>query len=379
MRRVPINPYNIVPIYDNDTSGSQQAFLYSPTLSLPPMQFYLSSDIGISSWKLVRETDGAEYAQDESQWTATESTSAGLAWYTYFGAALSNPVPDGMYRAVIELASGGILYSHRLCCSILFDSLEGLDSALSLEIESCSQDDDYSFEMSVADGQSYQVILDGSVVQAGSGSFTLTGASVGIENDREYTIIIGNNIEDSNGGRINASKSYTLTIPDITNACLGASLSSEDASAAYGEELAYLEWWGDKDDQSLKLLYQEQAGNAVYKQRLYGKWWANTPEPFIEEELLVTKAGIPVRRSTTLADVIAMDMWPIPDNCLIALNAATTADNKQMVNMGGAATQVDYFETDISKPGEDDQHILNLNLRFNSRYQAGCKEDYTLN
>lgn len=379
MRRVPINPYNVIPIYDNDTAGSQQAFLYSPTQALPPMQFYLSSDVGIEGWKLVRETDGAEYAQLAADWTATESTAAGLAWYTYFGTPLDNPPPAGMYRAVIELASGGLLYSHRLCCTTLFDDLDGLDSALSLSISSCSQDFDYSFEMTVPDGQSYQVILDGTVVQAGEGSFTLTGASVGIEDDREYTIIIGNVVEDSNGGRINASKAYTLYIPDIANACSGAALTSDDAAAAYGEELAYLEWWGDKDDQALKLLYQEQAGNAVYKQRLYGKWWANTPEPFIEEDLLVTKAGVPVPRSKTLADVLAMDMWPIPDNCLIALNAAATIENKQFVNMGGAATQIDYIEAEISKPGDSDQHILSLNLRYNSRFMSGCKEDYTLN
>ena len=380
MRRIPINPYNVIPIYDNNTEGSQQAFLYSPTHRLPPMQFYLDSDVGIASWKLVRESDGAEYAQLAGDWNGEESASAGKAWYTYFGTDLDNPVPPGMYRAVITLADDGILYSHRLCCSYLFDIRGAFDTILAVEqTRSFCDLASYLFEFSLGSAFAYTVELNSAVIDSGTGDFSINGAITGLPLVREYTITVTGDIEDSNGGRVVATKVYTFTVDDTTDPCNNNSLSSEQAAVAWGEELAYIEWWGDNDDTSASILYQQQTGNVSYRQRLYGKYWANQPEPFSEDDLLVNNAGKPVLRGRTVADVLNLDMWPIPDNSLIALKPASTIDNKQIVNIGGAATPIDFIESETTQPGESDQLILNLSIRVNSMYQANCAEDFDLN
>ena len=380
MRRIPINPYNAVPIYDNNTEGSQQAFLYSPTHRLPPMQFYLDSAIGIASWKLVRESDGAEFAQLATDWNDEESVAAGKAWYTYFGGDLDNPVSPGVYRAVITLSDDGVLYSHRLCCTHLFDLRGQFDTTLETSIltETCTGGS-YAFEFDLGATLTYTVELSGSIVQSGTGPFEITGPITGSAFSVERTITITGDIEDSNGGRVLSTKVYTFVISDTSDPCNNYTLTGEQAEVAWGEELAYLEWWSNNDDTSANILYQQQTGNIRYKQRLYGKYWAAQPEPFVEEDLLVNNAGKPILRSRTVADVLNFDMWPIPDNSLIALKAASAIDNKQIVNMGGASTAIDFIESETTQPGDSDQLILNLSLRVNSLYQANCQEDFDLN
>jgi hypothetical protein len=378
MRRKPINPYHIIPFYSNDTEASLQGHFYSPTLRLPPLQFYLDEALGVAGWKLVRQSDGAEYAQQAGDWTESTQADPAISFYTYPGTDLDTPVPPGLYRAVVELGSGGLIYSHLLCCTALFDGPEGQGSSLELSVAACSQDFDYSFEMNLDPSTAYEVYQDGGLALAGTGPFTITGAPVAVGNERTHVIVIGGGGEDSNGGRAGGSREYTLVVSDITDACNFYTLNEGDTQTGIGEENGYLEWWEDNDDGPLRILYHEQAGGAVYRPRFYGKFWAAAPSPFIEEEVLVTKGGVPRLRSMTVAQVWALECWPVPDIAFAPLQVAGRARNIRAYNMEGAETVVDYMEFSAVAVGEDDRLKGVFNLRYNSAVRTACATDYDI-
>lgn len=369
MKGIPINPYHLVAIYDNNTEASLQGHLYSPADALPPIQFETAERSNVASWSLVRVSDGATYAQAIGGWYDFDHDDG--QFHTYFGGALSTPVPDGIYRARIVLANADVYWSHALCCSTLFSALTG---NFSLMIESCQQNGEFVFNF-VATGADYVEVYLEDVFQASYGpEFQVVGPSSPPFTTYNYDIILKRDYEAENGGRVTLQREYTFVVFS-TGACFANTLTPGSVSGSYGEELAFLEWWGDNDRKTQKIVYQSQGGDE-YRQRFYGKFWRAAPEARVENNFIVDANGNLTRRSATAAEAIILECWPVPDYAFTVLANAGNHENIQVSNMDGEPTPVDRFEFSTAEVGEDDRHKGVFSLTINTQYVSGCQEDY---
>jgi hypothetical protein len=371
MKGIQINPNHAVAIYDNDTTASLQAWLYSPLDRLPPMQFFTAAQSAVDNWALIRVSDGNTVAQDPLLWFISDLTTGGR-FHTYFGDLLTTPVPEGIYRARIELVNGDVYWSHALCCSPLFTPLTG---SFGLTLDSCQQTNGYELDYT-ATGADYVEVYLGSIRQPDQGlAVKIKGPASPVE-VRTYQIILVKDYEAQNGGIVSIRKPYTLTLTS-DDACPTAVLTPGATVGGYGEELAFLEWWEDKDRQAQGIMYQDYLlRTESYRQRFYGKFWRAAPIPLVEEAFLIDANGNRVRQSATIGEALQLECWPIPDYAFTVLANAQNHQHITIENMDSGPRAVERFEFSSEQVGEDDKYKGIFSLTFNVAYVAGCQEDY---
>jgi hypothetical protein len=364
-----INPYHAVAVYLGQPEASQQGFLYSPTLRLPPIQFYTANLIRVDDWRLVRISDGAEFVQDPDDWNSFLPVGGGRI-HTYHGNDLLAPLEDGTYQAKITMTNGTIFWSHAICATRLFDAEAG---TLSMVLDACTQTNGYYLDF-VATGASYvEIYLEGVFQRTDGPAFRIGGSAEPIE-VRNYTVILFADIEDSNGGRISAQRPYTITLTSNA-ACPSIVITPGTATLASGEELMYLEWWNDTDVIAQRILYQEH-NDKSYRQRFYGKFWRQAPDPVLEQAFLVDKNGRQILQSATIGEGLNLECWPVPDYAFTVLANAGIHENRELSNMSGSPTLLDRLEFSSSPVGDSDMFKGQFACVVNLEYVGGCKEDF---
>lgn len=375
MKGIQINPYNLVAMYATDTEASLQSFLYSPTLRLPPIQFYLPTEEDpVASWDLVNISTGAVVAQDATQW-GTEADADGH-WNTYFGAALQTPPGEGMYRARVVTEAALVYWSHAMCLTRIFDTVAKA-AGPSLAIDQCTQTNGYRFYFEATGATRVGVVLNG-VAQADQlPTFSLAAGATPARVDT-WVITLYSILEDSNGGGTAVQRSWTLVVSDPSDACANYTFAATgSASGTAGEELMFLEWRNTKDVRSAHLLYQVQTAG-TYTQRMYLKAWRGAPVPALESEFLVDIDGGQVLRSATVAEDLVLQCWPVPDYAFTVLAAAGVQDTKALYNMSGGGTALDALAVATRAEGNSDQATGLFACTVNRRYLSGCEEDFDL-
>jgi hypothetical protein len=376
MRSIQINPYNAVAIYPADTEASLQGFLYSPTKRLPPMQFFVpGANSRVDEWELIEVSTGAVYAQDDALWAA-ENDGDGQ-WLTYFGDDLDNPPPEGTYRARITRRNGQVYWSHAICLTALFDAAADIGAGLTLDVDSCGQTNGYEFQMQ-SGGAWAELWLNDVPAGTATANFALKAPAEPPRAD-VWRIRVHAGIEDSNGGAVDVYQDYTLSIADSQDACAGFVLAADGGPVGgQGEELMYLEWHNTKDVRSQRLLYQQQTGGDSYKQRMYLKAWRAFPVPSLESEFLVNADGGQVLRAATVAEVLTLECWPVPDYAFAVLQNAGLHQSVVLANMLGEETELDSFAFDARAAGESDMAIGVFQCTVHRRYVSGCEEDFEI-
>lgn len=366
-RRRILNPWNVVAFYD-EYYTDLGCPIFSPTDSLPPFQLPMTTSATTYSWAVI---DDAGTVTDLASGDLDQVVTSGNgSFLIYDGGNLASTLDDGTYRIQLN-EDNNTYYSHPICCDRRFNgqgftitsdcqTTSGINFVLTLEISNPDVGD-RQWEVNWNDtGYIYVSETSARTIEIDTQDFQ-------VPVDENITIDVRITITQGDFQEVRVYEFELFT----GDPCGSLSGSLEDKKFTSKDRFQYIQFGNSFDFKDLNLYYQDG-----WQQRFYFEDFDGYGQGFLDETFLENEEGDQFLDSTTIAEVIEADVWPLPPYLVPVLTSVRIHDDVRVYSAyEGNFDEIEDFNFSTRTTENDPCLIGRMEYQINRSF-VGCHENF---